>query len=98
MRNSGKEKYKIFFHKTVEKDFKKINKTTARKIKAIIDTKIKTFPEVFGEPLRGTLKPHWKIRVEDYRIVYIIFNRKILIKVVAHRKDIYKIIKRRLGL
>lgn len=48
-------------------------------------------PRVFGKPLSYDQYGFWRYRVEDYRIVCHIDDKKIEIIVVkvGHRKDIY---------
>jgi mRNA interferase RelE/StbE len=50
---------------------------------------------MYGKPLQRTLKGYWKLRVGNYRVVYRISRRDILIFGIIHRKDVYKRVKRR---
>lgn len=94
MKNSGKEKYKIIYHKSVEDDVSKIDKSFVKKIYSGITDKLALAPEIYGLPLRGTLKKYRKFRVEDYRVIYSIENKTIIIKIIGHRKDVYEIMSR----
>lgn len=53
-----------------------------------------------GYPLRKELKGFYKLRVGDYRIVYDIQQKKLIVIVigVGHRKDVYETLSRRLRL
>jgi len=42
-----------------------------------------------GEPLKGTLKGYWKLRVGDYRAVYRIVEAEVWIFGLLHRGKIY---------
>lgn len=95
MKNSGKEKYKIIYHKSVEDDISKIDKNFVEKIYFSIINKLILAPEIYGLPLHGTLKKYRKFRVGDYRVIYLIENKTIIVKVIGHRKDVYEIIVRR---
>jgi mRNA interferase RelE/StbE len=49
-------------------------------------------PTVFSKSLQHELYGLWRLRVEDYRIVYRVINDTRLIQItrVAHRKEVYK--------
>ncbi|HEY4505403.1 MAG TPA: type II toxin-antitoxin system RelE/ParE family toxin [Candidatus Paceibacterota bacterium] len=96
MKNSGKEKYEVFYHKLVKDDILKIDQQMLRKIYAAIISKLVLAPNIYGLPLHGVLKKYWKFRVSDYRIIYLIENKRILIKIIGHRKDVYNTINRRI--
>ena len=84
------EEYKIFFKKSVEKDFKKIPNKFLPKIFEKIDA-LKNNPRPEGsEKLAG--HELYRIRQGTYRIVYSIQNNKLTIWIikVGHRKGIYK--------
>jgi mRNA interferase RelE/StbE len=51
----------------------------------------------FGKPLQGELAPLWSYGVGDYRIVYEIRDRELVIWValVGHRREIYERARRR---
>jgi len=44
------------------------------------------------EPLSGTLKGYWKLRVGDYRVIYTLkqSEKLIVIEELGHRREIYK--------
>ena len=84
------EEYKIFFKKSVEKDFKKIPKKYLLKILEKIED-LKDNPRPDGcEKLTGY--ELYRIRQGIYRIVYSIQDNELTIWVVkvGHRKEIYK--------
>ena len=82
--------YKIFFKKSVEKDFKSIPKTD---LKRILD-RIKSLagdPRPTGcEKLTG--QERYRVRQGLYRIIYSIQDYELTIWVVkvGHRKDVYR--------
>ena len=82
--------YKIFFKRSVEKDFKSISKNDLKRIldriKALADD-----PRPTGyEKLTG--QERYRVRQGKYRIVYSIQDNELIIWVVkvGHRKDVYR--------
>ena len=64
-------------------------------IKRAIQERLTTRPEVYGKPLRRTLKGSWKLRVGNYRVVFKIIEYKILILGIMDQKTIYSQIDKR---
>ena len=65
-----------------EGDFRKIDKPDQKKIIKTIRKKLTRDPEGFGAPLRRDLKGLWKLRVGQYKVVYQIKKKEILVYVV----------------
>jgi mRNA interferase RelE/StbE len=70
-------------------DLPKLDNKTKQRIKRTIETRLAIAPQDYGEPLRRTLKGYWKMRVGDYRIVFKVQEKEILILGTLHRKDAY---------
>ncbi len=86
----------IDYHPLVVKsDIPKIDSSVRSKIKLAIENKLGTNPLLYGLPLRATLKPYWKLRVGDYRIVYSLKKNQVQILAIAHRKDVYNLAQKR---
>ncbi|HEY9586224.1 MAG TPA: type II toxin-antitoxin system RelE/ParE family toxin [Candidatus Paceibacterota bacterium] len=82
---------KIVYHPlVVKKDISRLDRPTKKRIQKAIETKLSFQPEIYGEPLRGTLKSYWKLRVGDWRIVYTVVRTEVRILIIAHRSEIYK--------
>lgn len=82
----------IVYHPLVVKnDIPKLGAAVSKRIRRAIETKLVLRPEIYGLPLRGSLKKYWKLRVGDYRVVYEIANDQVRILVIAHRKDVYNL-------
>lgn len=95
MHKSGSD---IRYHPlVVKKDIPKLASAVAIKIRSSIETKLTNRPEIYGQPLRGTLKRYRKLRVGDYRVVFEIRQRAILVLLIAHRKDVYNLASKRLA-
>ena len=82
--------YKIFFKKSVEKDFKSIPKKDLKKILDRIEM-LAEDPRTAGcEKLTG--QERYRVRQGLYRIVYSIQDDELTVWVVkvGHRKDVYR--------
>ena len=82
--------YKIFFKKSVEKDFKVIPKNDLAKIIERIETLAKDPRPPGCEKLTGQQK--YRLRQGRYRILYSVQDDELTVWVVkvGHRKDIYR--------
>ena len=88
---------KFKYHPDVKRpDMPKIDVKNRDMIKRAIEVRLATQPETYGKPLRKTLKGYWKLRVGDYRIVFKVSSNSILIFGIIHRKEVYKLIKKRI--
>lgn len=83
--------YKVFYKESIEKDLKHVNKSTQKKLLDKIEKELAKNPTEIGKPLKGQYKGLWSYRVGDYRVIYRISIKEILILVlkIGHRKDIY---------
>lgn len=83
-------KFDIVYHPdVVEKDIPKLSLSDKSRIKKAIEDKLITHPELFGKPLRRSLKGYRKLRVGDYRVIYRIESAKVKIFCIAHRSVVY---------
>lgn len=90
--------YTLIYHpKVVEEDLPPIPLNVQRRIARAIETRLSSAPEQHGEPLKGTLKGYWKLRVGDYRVVYKIVETEVWIFGILHRKQMNKDVLRRIG-
>lgn len=83
--------YKIILHRQVTKeDFRPINLTDKQKIIRIIEKKLSLNPEIFGKPLKAELKGCYRLRIDPYRIVYMINKKEVIVFIVkiCLRKDL----------
>ncbi|OGJ53815.1 hypothetical protein A3D11_00345 [Candidatus Peribacteria bacterium RIFCSPHIGHO2_02_FULL_49_16] len=72
------------------KDIARFPKVHLRKIKKAIEEKLIIHPEVFGKPLRFSLKGYRSLRVGAYRVIFRIDKDIVKILVIAHRSAVYK--------
>ena len=83
--------YSIIYHPDVKKsDLPKIDARNKSMIKRAIEERLTNNPEVYGKPLRRSLKGHWKLRVGDYRVVFKISGDDIRILAIIDRKAVYQ--------
>ena len=89
--------FKISYHQlVVSRDIPHLDSSIAKRIKSAIEQKLMTTPAIYGFPLRGVLKPYWKLRIGDWRIVYTIVSRGVRIIAIAHRREIYSLVEKRI--
>ena len=85
-------KYKIEYHELVVKeDISSLSEEWKIRIKESIENKPTTHPEIYGKPLRYSLRGYRKLRVGDYRIVFRVQKNIVKIFAIKHREDVYKI-------
>ncbi|MFA6305612.1 MAG: type II toxin-antitoxin system RelE/ParE family toxin [Candidatus Gracilibacteria bacterium] len=85
------DSYKITYHPLVfEEDLKKIPQGDQRKILSAIFKKLSKDPYAYGKPLQKELKGYFRLRIMDYRAIYRIEKREIIVEVVkiGIRKDL----------
>jgi len=82
--------YKVEFVKSAQKELTKLPKQISHRIAQAIYT-------LCLEPRKGNVRPmvgstSWRLRVGDYRVLYDILDKKLLITLIRikHRKDIYR--------
>lgn len=75
--------WSVLIHPLIFKeDFKKIDLSARQRIIKTIRKKLTANPQDYGHPLSGELKGYWRLRVDDYRVVYSIIHEQVLVKVI----------------
>lgn len=83
--------YRLLYHPAVLKqDLHKIPADAKSRIRKAIETRLPDDPVLAGKPLRQSLKGHRKLRVGDWRIIYRIDKRDIIILKIGHRREVYQ--------
>ena len=82
--------YTLKIDDKVFKDLKKIDKTWQKRILSKMKTTLIDDP-YSGKKLIGNLSPFWRLRVGDYRVIYVIEEEIVTVEVVKvrHRKEVY---------
>lgn len=84
-------RYEIFYHEqVVSLDILSLSSSMKNRIRSAIEQKLTEHPEIFGKPLRRSLKNYRKLRVGDYRIIFRIEGKNIKILIIAHRSFVYE--------
>ena len=83
--------YKLLFDDKVARDLKGIDKTWQRRILDTIHKKLSPNPYI-GKRLVGELSPYYRFHIGDYRVIYEIHDKQLIILIIKirHRKDVYK--------
>jgi len=93
-------KWKIIYHKDVDDDLKSVGPSAAKRIIKTINKKLTNEPEKFGAPLSHHLRDFRKLRIGDFRVVYQVFDQKVIVFVLAvgprRDKEIYQAASHRL--
>jgi len=87
--------FELFYHPAVKEDLAQINERLKKRIKTALETRTSKAPERYGEPLRKNLKGLWKMRVGDYRVVYKIGKKEVIILAIVHRRKVYGVTDKR---
>ena len=86
--------WEIIYHKDVDDDLKSVGPAAAKRIILAIDKKLTRAPEEFGAPLSNNLKNFRKLRIGDFRVVYQVANKKVIVFILAvgprRDKEIYQ--------
>jgi len=84
-------KFQLIYHPDVKKiDLKEIDARNKAMIKKVIEERLATYPEKYGKPLQRSLRGYWRLRVGEYRIVFKISGKKIIILGIINRRKVYQ--------
>jgi len=83
--------YRIeYLESVVDEDIPCLTRSEKLKIKKAIEEKLVNDPIRFGKSLQYSLKGCRRLRVGDYRIIYVIEKDAVLIVKIGHRREVYK--------
>lgn len=90
--------FKIIYHPLVVRDdIPKLSLEWKTKIQKAIEARLTTHPETFGKPLQRSLKGYRKLRVGDYRVIFLLEKTIVKILVIQHRSVVYDRINKRIS-
>ena len=81
--------YNLLYHPEIPEDISGLPKNIRSRISKSIEQRLLKDPLKYGEPLRRSLKGYRKLRVGDYRVIYRIQNKDIIVLKIGHRKEVY---------
>jgi len=81
--------YNIVYKKSVHRDLKKIKKTEAIKIIDQLKKDLSNKPDSYPV-LKGQFAGLRKYRVGDYRVIYAIIEKNVLVLRIGHTRNIYR--------
>lgn len=79
----------LYDAEVINSDIPKLSKANRLRVQRAIEEKLHVSPEIFGLPLRRSLKGRWKLRVGDYRIIFIVEKSTVFISAILHRSVVY---------
>jgi mRNA interferase RelE/StbE len=84
--------WEIQYTKSAWDEINALDNSVKKIIKKVIEDKLMVDPLKYGLPLRRSLSGFFKLRVGDYRIIYKIENKEVIVLVISvgHRRDVYK--------
>jgi mRNA interferase RelE/StbE len=88
--------YVLVYHPDVSKDdLRNIPRNIKERIRKAVEARLASNPVHYGEPLRDSLKGHRKLRVGDWRVIYRIEDRRVIVLKIGNRKEVYREVFRR---
>lgn len=88
--------FKVIYHPlVVHDDIPKLSAEWKAKIQKAIEERLTTHPEIFSKPLRRSLKGYRKLRVGDYRVIFLLEKSTVKILTIQHRSVVYDRINKR---
>ena len=84
--------YAVRFKKSAEKELERLPTQIIRRISKAIDSLAENPRPVGSKKLQGQKESLWRIRIGDYRVIYLVEDviKIIEIRRISHRKDIYE--------
>lgn len=80
----------VYHHLVVREDIPKLPSEWKQKVRRAIEARLMTYPEIYGKPLRRSLKGYRKLRVGDYRVVFRIEKNMVRVLIIQHRQVVYE--------
>lgn len=77
-------------------DYPKLGESEKIRIRKVVEEKLTTHPEIFGKPLRCSLKGCRSLRVGSYRVVFRIEGAVVMVYAIQKREKVYKNVFRRI--
>ncbi len=89
--------WRVIYHRRVAADdIPNLPAVWRNKIRRAITERLTTHPDLYGKPLRRSLKGYRKLRVGDYRIIFRLERKAVKILAIQHRSAVYTAVPKRL--
>lgn len=89
--------FEVIYHPLVVRDdIPTLSKEWKTKIRKAIEERLTAHPETYGKPLRRSLKGYRKLRVGDYRVIFLLEKNTVKILIIKHRSVVYDRINKRI--
>lgn len=90
--------YQVSYHESVvSDDIPGLSSSMKERVKKAVVAKLTSRPDIFGKPLRSSLKGYWALRIGDYRLVFRLEKRLVKIFIIEHRSRVYQVLQQRLA-
>lgn len=88
--------FSVVYHQlAVRDDISKLPTVWKEKVRRAIEERLTTHPDLYGKPLRRSLKGYRKLRVGDWRVIFKIQKNTVKVLIIQHRSVVYKEIEKR---
>lgn len=81
--------YKVAYKASVARDLRRIDKKEAARILQRLEQQ-RGAGGKGGEPLRGEFQGLWRLRIGEYRVIYVPTDEGFLVLRIAHRRQAYR--------
>lgn len=89
--------YVLRYHELVmREDIPALAEDQRVRVRRAIEERLATSPDLYGKPLRRSLKGYRKLRVGDWRVIFRIENKSVKILIIQHRSRVYPEAEKRL--
>ena len=81
--------YRILYHEDARRELERLSREAQRRIMKAVEERLSRSPEMYGKPLRFSLKGLWSLRTGDYRVIYQVEDEEVIIVRIGHRREVY---------
>ncbi len=81
--------FNVVYKKSIHRDLKRLSKAEARRVIEQLEKDLSKKAETYPV-LKGQFAGLRKYRVGDYRVIYVIIEKDVLVLRIGHRRDVYK--------
>ena len=81
--------YNVVYKRSVQRDLKKLSKVEAKRVLDQLEKELSKKAHLFPA-LKGRFAGLRKYRLGDYRVIYALRDKDVLVLRIRHRKDVYR--------